>query len=258
MKNELTDPACILAELNQTPATGPVAMAWEDSDGKTVMCNIPRHLARQLLASKDAGALLTESLKSANGLAEQFERKSYLLGDQIEAKDAEIAALRKDAERLDWLDQNIFPRENLDFKGRLHPTMNMWVMFSPKGHQGSARNILDAAIAQAVQPTDHMEDVLAMVRPVIAHAVQPILKDAKGVLRFKENSLVVALWKHGGKTGLDLNDLHRMDFTDEDRQQFAQLIGYSIEGYGTLIYVTDAAYEAAQQAIAQAVQPTSP
>ena len=68
------------------------------------------------------------------------------------SKDAEIAALRKDAERLDWLDQNIFPRENLDFKGRLHPTMNMWVMFSPKGHQGSARNILDAAIAQAVQP----------------------------------------------------------------------------------------------------------
>ena len=74
-------------------------------------------------------------------------------------KDAEIAALkaerdalRKDAELLDWLDQNIFSRENINFMGQLDPTMNMWVTFSPKGHQGSARNILDAAMqAQGVK-----------------------------------------------------------------------------------------------------------
>ena len=74
-------------------------------------------------------------------------------------KDAEIAALKaerdalkQDAERLDWLDQNIFSRENINFMGQLDPTMNMWVTFSPKGHQGSARNILDAAMqAQEVK-----------------------------------------------------------------------------------------------------------
>lgn len=69
--------------------------------------------------------------------------------------DAQAALAARDAERLDWLDQNIFSRENINFMGQLDPTMNMWVTFSPKGHQGSARNILDAAMqAQAVQPTN--------------------------------------------------------------------------------------------------------
>ena len=38
-----------------------------------------------------------------------------------------------------------------------------------------------------------------------------------------------------------------MEFTKEDRQQFAQLIGYSLSGYGELNYVTDRAWEKAQQ-----------
>lgn len=100
MKQELTDAACILAALNQTQATGPVAIAWEDSEGKTVMCNIPRHSARQLLASKDAGALLIESLKTANSMAEEFERKWHLRGDEVESKDAEIAALKEEEIRI--------------------------------------------------------------------------------------------------------------------------------------------------------------
>jgi len=78
--------------------------------------------------------------------------------------------------------------------------------------------------------------------------MQPIIKDAHGVLRFKKNGLVDALYEHGVKTGLGLNELHCMDFTVEDRQQFAQLIGYSVEGYGSLSYVTDEAYDAAAEA----------
>lgn len=73
---------------------------------------------------------------------------------KITALKAERDALKQDAERLDWLDQNIFSRENINFMGQLDPTMNMWVTFSPKGHQGSARNILDAAMqAQEVKPS---------------------------------------------------------------------------------------------------------
>lgn len=75
--------------------------------------------------------------------------------------------------------------------------------------------------------------------------LQPVIKDKHGVLRFKRNKLVDALYEHGVKTGLGLNELHCMEFTDEDRQQFAQLIGYSVDGYCGLSYVTD---EAAEQA----------
>jgi len=78
--------------------------------------------------------------------------------------------------------------------------------------------------------------------------MQPIVQDKRGVFRFKRNGLVDALYEHGVKTGLSLNELHCMDFTDEDRQQFAQLIGYSVSGYGSLNYVSDEAYEAAEQA----------
>lgn len=78
--------------------------------------------------------------------------------------------------------------------------------------------------------------------------MQPIVQDKRGVFRFKRNGLVDALYEHGVKTGLSLNELHCMDFTDEDRQQFAQLIGYSVSGYGSLSYVSDEAYEAAEQA----------
>lgn len=36
-----------------------------------------------------------------------------------------------------------------------------------------------------------------------------------------------------------MNLLAAMEFTDEDRQQFAQLIGYSVSGYGELPYAAD-------------------
>jgi hypothetical protein len=74
------------------------------------------------------------------------------------------------------------------------------------------------------------------------HPIQPIEKDDKGILRFKENKMVVYLLYHGG---IDLNKLAVLNFSNEDRQQFAQLIGYSLDGYGELSYVSDDAYEAA-------------
>jgi regulator of replication initiation timing len=53
----------------------------------------------------------------------------------------------KDAERLDWLDKNIFNRENVDWvTNKVSKTENMWVMFAPVGVHGSARAIIDAAM----------------------------------------------------------------------------------------------------------------
>lgn len=73
------------------------------------------------------------------------------------------------------------------------------------------------------------------------HPIQPIIKDASGTARFKENKIVSFLAE--GK----LNELARIPFDKEDRQQLAQLIGYSLSGYSELGYVDDDAYGAAEK-----------
>jgi len=72
--------------------------------------------------------------------------------------------------------------------------------------------------------------------------IQPIGADDKGVIRFKGNGIVRHLLDNGG---ISLNDLARMDFSVEDREQFAQLIGYSLSGFGELSYVREDTYGAA-------------
>jgi hypothetical protein len=106
----------------------------------------------------------------------------------------------------------------------------------------------DKANAQIDKAIAAIKEALASAQPARPSlTIQPVIEDQHGVLRFKKNELVNALYEHGVKTGFGLNELHLMEFTDEDRQQFAQLIGYSLSGYGTLAYVTDVAYEAAEQ-----------
>lgn len=74
------------------------------------------------------------------------------------------------------------------------------------------------------------------------HPMQPLVVDSHGRPRFKENKIVRYLLDHGG---IDLNKIAELEFPVEDRQQFAQLIGYSLSGYGELSYVTDEAYAVA-------------
>lgn len=74
------------------------------------------------------------------------------------------------------------------------------------------------------------------------HPIQPLAKDDQGVMRFKPNKIVQHLLDHGG---IDLNQLATMDFTADDREQFAQLIGYSLSGFSELSYVTEETYAAA-------------
>ena len=66
--------------------------------------------------------------------------------------------------------------------------------------------------------------------------MQPVIKDDRGVLRFRENAIVRHLLDHGG---IDLNKLALLKFSQADREQFAQLIGYSVSGYHELSYVSD-------------------
>ncbi|MFT3989964.1 MAG: hypothetical protein QM680_01005 [Luteolibacter sp.] len=77
-----------------------------------------------------------------------------------------------------------------------------------------------------------------------SHPIQPLETDEDGILRFKKNAIVSHLLDCGG---IDLNALARMDFPREDREQFAQLIGYSLSGFGDLSYVSDETYETASR-----------
>lgn len=72
--------------------------------------------------------------------------------------------------------------------------------------------------------------------------IQPLELDERGVLRFRENAVVRYLLDNGGLT---MNDLARQNFTSEDREQFAQLLGYSHDGSGSLGYMSDETWHAA-------------
>lgn len=79
-------------------------------------------------------------------------------------------------------------------------------------------------------------------RDAMKHPIQPCADDGFGVLRFKENKIVRHLLDNGG---INLNDIACLPFSREDREQFAQLIGYSLSGAGDLDYMSDEVLTAA-------------
>lgn len=81
--------------------------------------------------------------------------------------------------------------------------------------------------------------------------MQPLVIDAHGTLRFKENPIVRTLLDYATEHGYGLNEMALDDFDAEDRMQLAQLIGYSLSGYGDLSYVTDESYDRASAAAPQ-------
>lgn len=81
------------------------------------------------------------------------------------------------------------------------------------------------------------------------HPMQPLVKDANGVIRFKANRIVRHLLDHGG---IDLNAIAILDVPQDDRVQFAQLIGYSLSGFHELNEIPDTAALAASLAACEA------
>lgn len=78
------------------------------------------------------------------------------------------------------------------------------------------------------------------------HPIQPLENDAQGVLRFKANRIVRDMLDFATPRGFSMNSIAAADYSDDDRQQFTQLIGYSLSGYGELSsYVDDVAYSTA-------------
>jgi len=68
--------------------------------------------------------------------------------------------------------------------------------------------------------------------------IQPIVEQ-----RFVPNRIVQTLLERGP---FDMNNIACLDFTDQERIQFAQLIGYSLGGFSELSYVDEETYEAAE------------
>ncbi len=119
----------------------------------------------------------------------------------------------------------------------------------------NARKSLRAAIAEAESqqglPEPKQYPKMPNVIPPAAQPAVPLttmqpIVDVNGVKRFKANAIVCHLIDT--HPSCDMNVLSRMDFSDEDRMQFAQLIGYSLSGYGELSYVSDESYDAAEKA----------
>ena len=76
------------------------------------------------------------------------------------------------------------------------------------------------------------------------HPMQEIVLDEDGTPRFRKNSIVAFLLDAGP---YNMNTLSLTPFSDEDREQFAQLIGYAVCGFGELGYASDAAVAAADE-----------
>ena len=64
--------------------------------------------------------------------------------------------------------------------------------------------------------------------------MQPLVWDDHGVIRFRKNKIVEYLLDAGP---FDLNHLALLPgITKQEHMQFAQLIGYSVSGFGDLSY----------------------
>lgn len=81
--------------------------------------------------------------------------------------------------------------------------------------------------------------------PTPMQPIQPLI-NYNGRPRFHENAIVRFLLDWATQHGMGLNQIATKQFSNADRQQFAQLIGYSLDGYGELSYVDDLAYETAE------------
>jgi len=68
-----------------------------------------------------------------------------------------------------------------------------------------------------------------------SYPMQPLVVDKSGTIRFQENKVVRFLLDNGGH---DLNKLwimlHSKNFSLDDMEQFYQLIGYSVSGFGEI------------------------
>ena len=75
--------------------------------------------------------------------------------------------------------------------------------------------------------------------------IQPLYLTEQGSIRFKQNTIVRDLLDFATEKGFGLNEIASRGYSADDSIQFAQLIGYSLSGFGSLSYVNNETFEAA-------------
>ena len=80
------------------------------------------------------------------------------------------------------------------------------------------------------------------------HPMQPLEDDRILGKRFKQNDIVRYLLDSGPYT---LDDLEKMPFDQEHKEQFIQLIGYSLASFCELDYVSGDTYDTYYRAMRQ-------
>ena len=76
--------------------------------------------------------------------------------------------------------------------------------------------------------------------------MQPLMKDGKTV-RFKPNHVVLKLLELARERGIGLNELLQPEYAQQDVEQFYQLIGYSLDMYEELSFISDKSVAAAKR-----------
>lgn len=115
-----------------------------------------------------------------------------------------------------------------------------------------SQRVVEAMRAQDQHRLFHLEGVISKLRQLQSTPpMQPIVKDANGVVRFKANKLVWYLQKRLRYSGVDLNMLTEIGdlFAPADWEQFYQLLGYSVSGYGDLAVVSAESIEEADKRV---------
>ncbi len=95
------------------------------------------------------------------------------------------------------------------------------------------KKVLEAACILVGEPLNRLMDE-ETGKPSTELPMQPIEMDSGGIIRFKGNGIVRYLLDAGP---FDMNQIAVLpNITREEASQFAQLIGYSVSGYGDLSY----------------------
>jgi hypothetical protein len=69
------------------------------------------------------------------------------------------------------------------------------------------------------------------------HPMQPVVLSEDGRAYFVPNEILVWMLAHGR---INFDEIAQQGFSDEDRMQLAQLLGFAVSRYTQLTYVTEA------------------
>ena len=68
------------------------------------------------------------------------------------------------------------------------------------------------------------------------HPMQQIVIASDKIIRFRSNHIVRDLLEFAEKKGFGMNEIGQRGYTHADLRQFAQLVGYSVDGFCSLGY----------------------